>query len=75
MCRVSSDGIEDYTTSVTGFINRCIDGVVPTVTVYTQPDQKPWITVNILTELKSRAAAFKEQDSNPEADKKSLYAL
>ena len=26
----SSDGIEEYTTSVTGFINKCIDDIVPT---------------------------------------------
>ena len=31
----SSDGIEEYTTSVTGFISKCIDDVVPTVTVHT----------------------------------------
>ena len=30
----SSDGIEEYTTSVTGFINKCIDDVVLTVTKY-----------------------------------------
>ena len=33
--RDSSDGIEEYTTSVTGFINKCIKDVVPTVTVRT----------------------------------------
>ena len=33
MFRDSSDDIEEYTTSVTGFINKCIDDVVPTVTV------------------------------------------
>ena len=71
----SSDGIEEYTTSVTGFINKCIDDVVPTVTVRTYPNQKPWITGNICTELKGRAATFKEQDSNPDAYKKSRYAL
>ena len=32
----SSDGIEEYTTSVTGFINKCIDDIVPTVTVRTR---------------------------------------
>ena len=32
----SSDGIE-YTQSVTGFINKCIDDVVPTVTIRTYP--------------------------------------
>ena len=65
MFRDSSDGIEDYTTSVIGFINKCINDVVPTVTVSTYPNQKPWITGSIRTELKDRAAAFKERDSNP----------
>ena len=68
MFQDSSDGIEEYTTSVTGFINKCIDDdVVPTVTVRTYPNQKPWITGNIHTELKAKAAVFKEWDSNPEA--------
>ena len=75
MFRDSSDGIEKYTTSVTGFINKCIEDVVPTVTVLTYPNQDPWITGNIHTELKGRAAAFKVRDSNPEAYKKSCYAL
>jgi hypothetical protein len=57
----SSNGIEKYTTSVTGFINRCLDNIVPTVTVCTYPNQKPWITGNICTKLKARAAAFKER--------------
>ena len=69
----SSDGIEEYTTSVTGFINKCIEDVVPTVTVRTYTKQKQWITGNILTELKGRAAAFKVRYSNPEAYKKSCY--
>ena len=50
------DGIEEYTTSVTGFINKCIEDVVPTVTVCIDPIQKPWITSNIHTELKGRPA-------------------
>ena len=75
MFRDSSDAIEEYTTSVTGFINKCIDDVVPTLPIRTYPNQKPWITGNIRTELKDRAAAFKEWHSNLEADKKSHYAL
>ena len=51
MFRDSYNGIEEYITSVTGFINMCIDHV-PTVTVLTYPNQKPWITDNIRTELK-----------------------
>jgi hypothetical protein len=63
MFRDSSDGIEEYTTSVSGFINKCIENVVPTVTVRTFPNQKPWTTGNIRTEFKRRAAAFKVRDS------------
>ena len=71
MFRDSSDGI----TSVTGYINKCIDDIVPTVTICIYPNQKPWITGSIRTELKARASTFKERDSNPEAYMKSRYAL
>ena len=64
MFRDSSNGTEEYTTSVTGFINKCIDDVMPTVTIHTYPNQKPWITGNIRTKPKARAAAFKERDTN-----------
>ena len=71
-----SNGIEEYTTSVTGFIKNCIDDVVPTVTIHTYISQpEAIITGNIHTELKARAAAFKEWDNNPDAYKKSHYAL
>ena len=71
----SSNGIEEYTTSVIGFINKCIDDDIPPVTVHTYPNQKPWITSNIRIELKPQTAAFKKRDINPEAYKKSRYAL
>ena len=45
------------------------------MTVRTYPNQRPWTTGNIHTELKGRAATFKEWHSNPEAYKKSRYAL
>ena len=64
MFRDSSDGIEEYTISVTSFINTLINDVVPTVIVHTYPNQNAWITGSILTELKGRAAAFKEQNSS-----------
>ena len=75
MFRDSFDGIVDYTTSISGFINEFIEDFVPTVTVRTYPNKKPWITGNIRTELKGRADTFKERDSNPEAYKESRYAL
>jgi hypothetical protein len=71
----SSNDIEEYTTSVIGVINKCTDDVVPTVTVRTYPNQKPWTTGNIRIELKARAAAFKLWETNPKAYKKSRYAL
>jgi hypothetical protein len=71
----SSVGIEEFTTSVTGFINKYIDNVIPTVFVRRYPNQKPWITSNIHTVLKARAAAFKEWDTDPDAYKKSCYDL
>ena len=71
MFRDSSVGIEEYTTSVTGFINKCIVDVVPTVTVRIYPNQKSWIPGNIRTQLKGRDVAFKARDTNPEAYKKS----
>ena len=61
MFRDSFDCIEEYTTLVIGFINKCIDDVVPTVTVRTCPNQKPWITGNIRTELMARAAASRRR--------------
>ena len=66
MFRDSSNGIEKYTTSVIGD--------VPTVTIRTYLNQKPWITGYIRIELKARAAAFKERDTNPDAYKNSRYA-
>jgi hypothetical protein len=75
MLRDSSGGIEEHTTSVIGLINKCIDDVVPTVTVPKYPNHRPWITGNIHTEVNARAATLKEWDSNREAYKKSRYAL
>ena len=74
MFRDSSNGIEEYTISVISFINKCINVVVPTVTLHTYSNQNPWITGNIRIELKARAAAFKEQENNPDTYNKSRYA-
>jgi hypothetical protein len=61
--------------SLASSISASTTSFVPTETVCTYPNQKPWITGNICIELKARAAAFKERDTNPEACKKSRYAL
>jgi hypothetical protein len=56
-------------------LGKCIEHVVPVVTVRTYPNQKPWITGNIRTEPKVRAPAIKVWYSNLEGYKKSRYAL
>ena len=40
----SSNGIEEYTTSITSFINKCIDDVVPTVHSPTQTNHQTGTT-------------------------------
>ena len=75
MFRDSSNGVEEYTTSVISFINKCIDDIVPTVTVRTYPKQEPLITGNIHIKLKTRVVAFKERDTNQDSYKQSRYAL
>ena len=59
MFRDSSSGIEEYTTSVIGFINKCIEDIVPTVTLHPYPKQNPCISGNILIYLMYIASAFK----------------
>ena len=60
---------------IIGFTNKCIDNVIPTVTVHTYPNQKPWIIGKIRIELKARAAAFKDTDTNPDSYKKFCCTL
>ena len=69
MFRDSSNGIEEYSTSIIGFINKCIDRVICTVTVRTYPNQKPWITGNIRFKPKARTAAFMWQGLKTITDK------
>jgi hypothetical protein len=59
----SSDGIEKFTTSVAGLINKCIDNIVLTVTIHTYPNQKPWITGKIHTELKASGVGLNVDDT------------
>ena len=39
----SENNFDVYTDTVTVFIKKCIEDVVPTVTIKTYPNQKPWI--------------------------------
>ena len=70
MFRDSSDGIEEYITTVTDLVRQ--RGRPHSDRTYIpQPETMDYIC----NELKARAAAFKEWETNPDAYKKSHYAL
>ena len=50
--------LNELTTSVTGFITKCI-GDVPTAMVHCFPNQKPWVNTEVGAKLKDRATAHR----------------
>ncbi|KAK3515310.1 hypothetical protein QTP70_013457 [Hemibagrus guttatus] len=46
--------LEEYTTSVTSYISKCIDDVTVSKTITTRSNQKPWMTAEAHALLKSR---------------------
>ncbi len=55
----SDDDIQAYSDSVTCFIRKCVEDVVPTKTILTYPNQKPWINSDVRAALSARTSAFK----------------
>jgi hypothetical protein len=59
MFRIASDNNFDvYADSVSRFISKCIGDVVPSVTIKTFPNQKPWIDGSICTKTESANHRF-----------------
>ncbi len=58
---VSDDDIEAYSDTVTCFIRKCIEDVVPTKTIRIYPNQKLWINSDVRPALSARTSAL-----NPE---------
>jgi hypothetical protein len=54
MFRIAANNIDVYADSVRGFISKCIGDVVPTASIKTFPNQKPWIDGSIRAKLKAR---------------------
>ncbi len=54
----SDDDIYVYTDTVTCFIKKCIEDVVPAKTIRTYPDQKLWINADVRAALNARTSAF-----------------
>ncbi len=60
----SEDDIEAYSDTVTCFIRKCIDDVVPTKTIRIYPNQKPWINSDVRSALSARTSAYKSGNSD-----------
>ncbi len=56
--------LEEYTSSVLGFISRCADDVAITRTVTCFPNQKPWLNAEVRALLKARDAAFRAGEAS-----------
>ncbi len=63
MCEGEVD-LEEYTSSVLGFISKCADDVAITRTVTCFPNQKPWLNAEVRALLKARDAAFRAGEAS-----------
>ncbi|KAK3550750.1 hypothetical protein QTP70_004593 [Hemibagrus guttatus] len=57
-----SINFEEYTTSVTCYIGKCIDDVTVSKTITTRSYQKPWMIAEVHAPLKLRDSAFRAGD-------------
>ncbi len=69
----SNDDIEAYSDTVTCFIRKCIEDVVPTKTIHIYPNQKPWINSDVRAVLSARTSVFKS--GNTDDRKQASYDL
>ncbi len=69
----SDDDIEVYSDTVTCFIRKCIEDVVPTKIICIYPNQKPWINSDVRSALSARTSAFKS--GNTDDRKQASYDL
>ncbi|KAI5088080.1 gastrula zinc finger protein XlCGF28.1-like [Silurus meridionalis] len=60
-----SINLEEYTSTVTSYISKCVDDVTISKTITTRSNQKPWITANVHVLLKQRDSAFRSGDKAP----------
>ncbi|KAI3368019.1 hypothetical protein L3Q82_026845 [Scortum barcoo] len=61
-CVFKDTDINTYTDAVIGYIGKCINDVVPRITVQTFPNQKPWVNGEVRAKLKARTGAYNSGD-------------
>ncbi|GAA6107150.1 piezo-type mechanosensitive ion channel component 1-like, partial [Tachysurus ichikawai] len=57
-----SVNLEEYMSTVTSYIGKCIDDVTVSKTITTRSNQKPWMTANVRALLRTRDLAFRTGD-------------
>ncbi|XP_051956747.1 uncharacterized protein LOC127625478 [Xyrauchen texanus] len=57
-----STNLEEYTASVTSYISKFIDDVTFSKTITTRSNQKPWMTAEVRTLLRTRDSTFRAGD-------------
>ncbi|KAK3527264.1 hypothetical protein QTP86_018628 [Hemibagrus guttatus] len=56
--------LEEYTSSVTSYISKCINDVTISKSITTRSNQKPWMIAKVHALLKSRDSAFRSGDKD-----------
>ncbi|KAI4903276.1 hypothetical protein NFI96_004892 [Prochilodus magdalenae] len=54
--------LEEYASSVMGYIHFCTENVLPKKTIKVFPNQKPWVNKSVPALIKSRDEAFRSGD-------------
>ncbi len=54
--------LQEYTETVTAYIQKCTDDVIVTKTITTHANQRPWMTAEVRGLLKTRDEAFRSGD-------------
>ncbi|KAF7699814.1 hypothetical protein HF521_002772 [Silurus meridionalis] len=57
-----SINLEEYTSSVTSYISKCIDDMTISKTITTGSNQKPYMTAKVHAQLKQRDSTFEVQN-------------
>ena len=73
----SENNIDVCVDSMSEFIRKCIGDVIPTVTIKTYPNQKPWIDGGSRAKLKARTTVFNhgKETRNMDEYKQCRYSL
>ncbi len=55
--------LDEYASSLTSYISKCVDDVTSMRIITIHPNQKPWMNAEVRTLLKARDSAFRSDDA------------